>query len=79
MRVPYMKRWIKGGGTGSRSTFKFPSRVNLSGPCLYGTSLYGQDYPVQQGWRGQTLCFIYVQFTFTKGAEMRRGRPPGNI
>ena len=22
-------------GTGSRSTFEFPSRVNLSGPCLY--------------------------------------------
>ena len=29
--------------TGSRSTFEFPSRVNLSGPGLYFTWLYGQD------------------------------------
>ena len=29
--------------TGSRSTFEFPSRVNLSGPSLYCTLLYGQD------------------------------------
>ena len=41
---------------GSRSTFKFPSRVNLSGPSLYCTQLYGQDQ--QQGERGQTLSFI---------------------
>ena len=26
---------------------------------------------MQQGWRGQTLCFIKVQFTFTKEAELR--------
>ena len=30
--------------SGSRSTFEFPSRVNLSGPSLYCTWLYGQDY-----------------------------------
>ena len=30
-------------------TFEFPSQVNLSGPRLYCTLLYGQDYPVQQG------------------------------
>ena len=28
---------------GSRSTFEFPSWVNLSGPRLYCTLLYGQD------------------------------------
>ena len=26
---------------------------------------------MQQGWRGQTFCFIWVEFTFTKGAEVR--------
>ena len=26
---------------------------------------------MQQGWRGQTLCFIKVQFIFTKWAEVR--------
>ena len=26
---------------------------------------------MQQGWRGQTLCLIQVEFTFTKGAEVR--------
>jgi len=26
---------------------------------------------VQQGLRGQALCFIKVEFTFTKGAEVR--------
>ena len=54
--------------TGSRSTFEFPSRVYLSGPSLYCT---GQDQPVQQGWRGQTLCFMMVEFTFTKGVDLR--------
>ena len=54
--------------TGSRSTFEFPSRVNLSGPSLYCT---GQDQPVQQGWRGQTLCFMKVEFTFNKGVDLR--------
>ena len=29
--------------TGSRSKFEFPSRVNLSGPSLNCTKLYGQD------------------------------------
>jgi len=26
---------------------------------------------VQQGWRGQTLCFIWLNFSFTKGADLR--------
>ena len=26
---------------------------------------------MQQGWRGQALCFKYVEFTFTKGAALR--------
>jgi hypothetical protein len=29
--------------TGSRSTFEFPSRVNLSHPSLYCTQQYVQD------------------------------------
>ncbi len=29
-----------------------------------------------QGWRGQTFGFIYVEFTFTKGAEVREGTTP---
>ena len=29
---------------------------------------------MQQGWRGPTLCFIYVEYTFIKGAEVRAGR-----
>ena len=57
--------------TGSRSTFEFPSRVKLSSPSVHCTQLCGQDQPVQQGWLGQTLCFILVEFTFTKGAEVR--------
>ena len=32
---------------GSRSTFEFPSWVNLSGPSLYCTWLYGQEQAVQ--------------------------------
>ena len=39
------KRFEKNGeyDTGSRSTFELPRRVNLSGPSLYCTWLYGQD------------------------------------
>ena len=38
---------------------------------LYCTLLYGQDLSVQQGWCGQILCFMKVEFTFTKGTEVR--------
>ena len=55
-------------------TFEFPSRINLSGPSLYCIarasdkwSRYSKDYPVQQGWRGQTLGWIYFYWR-VKGA-----------
>ena len=47
------------------STFPFPVCTVLSSMDMTSR------WPVQQGWRGQTLCFIQVEFTFTKGAEVR--------
>ena len=42
------RKW-EGGGTGSRGTFEFPSRVNLSGPsfyCIARTNIYIYIYYV---------------------------------
>ena len=56
--------------TGSRSTFEFPSRVNLSSPCLYCTNSMdrnSQCYKVDL----VRLYASYAEFTFTKEAKVR--------
>ena len=45
----YRYKISKARASGIRCTFEFPGRVNLSGPSLYCTWLYGQNQPVQQG------------------------------
>ena len=63
------KRKPKNDYTGSRSTFEFPSRVNLYGPRLYciarvikaDTQLCNKDDVVR----------LYVEFTFTEGLGVR--------
>ena len=52
------------------STFPVPV-CTVSPRLLVNKADTQQHQPVQQGLRGQTLCFIQVEFTFTKGAEVR--------
>ena len=76
-RVYCMKTslWRKNNHTtSSRSTFEFPSRVNLSGPSLYCTSpwkglagatrLMRSDFMLHIGWRGRFAWHKEVKLPF---------------